>query len=198
MSMGDDDKSREPRSSPSPLADTSAGGVELDDRLTIRRMLLLMAGIAVGLVVFAPRFGEGEIADVEKWRYTANAIVIGLAIAAPLVCIRRVIRKRPLAAGGLFALAAGLGVWLLLPAAVAEFVARQGGNDRGTTVSCLYWVMPLMGLWYLLAALVSGHVARKLFTPSTPWVERYGLCLAFLWSPLGVWMLIDIYRDVLR
>jgi len=197
MKMRDLEESDETRTRADRSADAHGSSSEPGDRLTIRRMLLLIAGVALGLVIFAPNFDDGDLQNVEKWRYTANAIIIGMAIPAPLFCIGRVIRNRPLAAGGLFALAAGLGVWLLLPAAVAECLARHAGINRGTTVSCLYWVLPLMGLWYFLAALVSGHVSRELFRAATSWTERYGLFLALAWSPLGVWMLVDIYREAL-
>ena len=56
------------------------------DRLTIRRLLLLTAGVAVGLTLFAPRFEEGGFADFEQWCAVANAAIIGLALPAPLFC----------------------------------------------------------------------------------------------------------------
>ena len=170
------------------------------DRLTIRRLLLLTAGVAVGLTLFAPRFEEGGFADVEQWRAVANAAIIGLALLAPLFCFSRAVRNRHLGAGGFFALAVGLGVWLLLPAAVMEWFARHATppTDRNMTAGCLYNVLPLMGLWNLLAALVAGSAARRELVPKMSWTERYGLFLSLAWSPLGVWMLVDIYRDVLR
>jgi hypothetical protein len=195
MSMGDDDKSREPRSPP---ADTSAGGAELDDRLTIRRMLLLTAGVAVGLVLFAPTLDQNDLKNAEQWRGVANGVIIGLAMPAPLFCITRAIRNRPLGAGGLFALAAGFGVWIMLPPAAIEWFARNHADNRNFTQVCLYYVLPLMGLWYLLAAIVGRHVGRRLFSSAIPWTERYGLLLALLWSPLGVWLAVDMYRDALR
>jgi hypothetical protein len=173
---------------------------EPSDRLTIRRLLILTAGVAVGLALFAPHFSAGDLADAGQWRAVVNAVIIGLALPAPLFCIPRAFRNRGLGAGGLFALAVGLGVWLLLPAAVVEWLARNASpsNQRNMTGACLYNVLPLMGFWYLLAALTAGHAGRRLYSRTTPWTERYGFFLSLLWSPLGVWLLVDIYRDVLH
>jgi hypothetical protein len=173
---------------------------EPSDRLTIRRLLLLTAGIAVGLSLFAPQLNEGNLANTEWWRITANAVVIGLALPAPLFCIPGAFRNRSLGPGGLFALAVGLGIFLMLPPAVLEWVARDtsSSNQRNTAAACLYYVLPLMGLWYLLAALVAGYASRRLFRPTTSWTERYGFFLALLWSPLGLWQVVDIYREVLH
>jgi hypothetical protein len=122
-----------------------------------------------------------------------------LTLPAPLFGIARVFKNRSLGAGGLFALAIGLGVWLMLPAAVIECLARvrTPGNERNEAAGCLYFVMPMMGLWYLLAGLVSGHIGRRLFSPTTPWIDRYGFFLALLWSPLGAWHVVDVYGNVL-
>ncbi len=169
------------------------------DRLTILRLLILTAGVAVGIVFFAPGYDGEEAWDNEKWRALATAVLIGLALPAPLFCARRPQSETKLGAGGLFALTAGLGSLLMLPAAVIEWAGRTSptaGAD-GMPATCLYYCLPLVGLWYLLAALVSGYVGRSLFAPETPWTERYGILLALLFSPLGVWALVDIYRDVL-
>jgi len=178
---------------------TSAPREEHQDRLTIGRLLVLTAGVAVGLALFAPHLGADNITDTEDWRGIANALVIGLALPAPLFCLPRVFRNRSLGAGGLFALAAGLGVLLLVPPAIVEWAARNSPastNDNFSAAACLFYSIPLMGLWYLLAAIVSGHAGRRLFEPATPWIERYGFGLAVAWSPLGVWLLVDVYAGV--
>ncbi len=168
------------------------------DRLTIRRLLILTAGIAVGLSLFAPHFDESGRSGADAWRELANAVIIGLALPAPLFCIPRAFSSHRLGTGGLFALATGLGIWLLLPAAVLEWINSNVSHksNQGVTASCLYIVLPLTGLWYLLAAMIIGYAARKQMSLTT-WTDRYGLFLAFLWSPLGIWTLVDIYRDVL-
>jgi len=123
----------------------------------------------------------------------ANAVLIGLALPAPLFMVRPRRRDaRPLGFGSLFALVAGLGALLMLPPALA---ARLKSSQGGAVV-CLAYVLPLMGLWFILAALLSGQI-RSLFRADTPWRERYGALLALLWSPLGAWHLYGFYSEVL-
>jgi hypothetical protein len=152
------------------------------------------------LEIFAPPLSQSDLADTATWRVLANAVIIGMALPAPLFCLARGRGNSRLGAGGMFALAAGLGVLLLLPPAVIEWLARTTPprNNHIEAAACLYFVLPPMGLWYLLAALAGGHAGRRLFSRTTPWIERYGFLLAFLWSPLGVWQLVDIYRDALK
>ncbi len=172
---------------------------EPPDRLTIRRLLLLMVGTAVGLTLFAPRLGPNDLTRTESWREVSFSVIIGLTLPAPLFAIRYRFRRRGLGSGGLFALAIGLGVWLMLPAALIDLIERMRSpaNMRNAVGACLYFVMPMMGLWYLLAGLASGHVSRRLVSPGTPWIDRYGYLLALLWTPLGAWHVVDVYRDVL-
>ncbi|NLX95625.1 MAG: hypothetical protein GXY83_05565 [Rhodopirellula sp.] len=160
------------------------------DRLTILRLLLLTAGVAVGLGVFLPRSSDPW--DINTVLVVGNALVLGLALPAPLFTLRFGRRReRPLGPGGLFALTVGLGGLLMLPPALASVVSPKPGS----AAVCLYYAMPLVGLWYLLAAALAGHVNRALFRPATPWVERYGLLLAALWSPLGAWHLANFYLE---
>jgi LPS export ABC transporter permease LptF len=92
-----------------------------------------------------------------------------------------------------------LGMWgpnglvallMLPPALVARLKSQQAG-----AVFCLAYALPLMGLWFVLAALLSGQVA-SLFRAHAPWTERYGTLLALAWSPLGAWHLYHFYAEV--
>jgi hypothetical protein len=152
------------------------------------------------LAVFAPKVGEANLGDPGLWRQLAQAVAIGLAIPAPLICLPRAFRNGRLGPGGLFALAAGLGALVLLPAAVIECLARHAApnNDHAQTSFCLGLALSLFGLWYLLAALVAGHAGGHLFNRNTAWTERYGFLLALVWSPLGTWWVFDIYSEVMR
>jgi hypothetical protein len=170
------------------------------DRLTIRRLMLLTAGVAVGLTIFSPPLKEMNPGSADDWRVLWNALAVGLAAPAPLFCTAVGFRNGRLGFGGMFALAAGLGVWLLLPPAIIEWLGRNASPrvDIDQAVFCLFFVLPSMGLWYLLAAFVGGQVGRRLFSRSTPWTDKYGFFLALLWSPLGAWQLVEIYRNVLK
>ena len=165
------------------------------DRLTIGRMLLLTAGVAVGLGVFAPEVKRPlQLGEPDRWLMFANAILIGLSLPLPLLAfrLRRPDRVR-LGAGGLFALAAGLGAWTMLPPACAQRL-KSGGSEAAV---CLVYVLPLMAVWWLLATVAAGQL-RSTFSGSRPWFERFGSWLAVLWMPLGLWQLSRFYLEMFR
>lgn len=165
------------------------------DRLTIGRLLILTAGVAVGLGVFLPhRSDPPKIGDPELWLASINAVLAGLSLPAPLFFFRmpRESRSR-MRFGGFFALAAGLGSLTMLPPAAAARVASTGAS---ATV-CLIYVLPLMALWWLMAAASSGQL-RTLFRRDRPWLDRFGTLLAIAWSPLGLWHLFNFYAEMVR
>jgi hypothetical protein len=58
--------------------------------------------------------------------------------------------------------------------------------------------MPLVAAWFLLGALLTQQINRRLFDGAeTPWTERYGYFLALLWSPLGLFHVFQFYRQAL-
>jgi hypothetical protein len=188
----------EPEQSPSSIVSEAVdkgGQAAGRDRLTILRLLLLTAGVAVGVTVWGPSAGNFDPLDTEHWRHLWNAVLLGLSLPAPLFTVRFGRRgPRHIGAGGLFALTVALGAFLMMPPMIA---ARLGSMRQSGAVICSFYVFPLMALWYALAALLGGHLTRKLFGKETPWSERYGFLLALLWSPLGVWALADLYTEVL-
>lgn len=179
--------------------ESSAPIAEVPDRLTIGRLLLITAGVAAGLTLFAPHIEPEKLQSSDSWRGMAFSLIVGLTLPVPLFGIGRVVKKRSLGVWGLFALALGLGAWLMMPAAIIEYLepTSSPNNEQHESFACLYFVMPMMGLWCLLAGLVSGHAGRALYNRTTPWIDRYGFLLALLWSPLGAWQVVDVYRAVL-
>ncbi len=164
------------------------------DTLTIGRFLLLTAGVAVGLGVFYPEEETGRLLEVDRLLGLYNAILIGLAIPAPLMIIGQ--RRRagpPIGPGGIFALMTGLGSLLMLPPVLVQRLV--GGSPQNVSLFCLFYTLPLVSVWYLAAALIAGKLGRDLFARSTAWTERYGFFLAALWTPMGVWWLIRFYWD---
>jgi hypothetical protein len=159
------------------------------DRLTIRRMLILIAGIGAGLAIGTPQ--PFEPGNLDHWRGLLTVIVMGLSLTGPVFIFAD--RRTPLRWGGLFWFAQGLGVWLLLPPIITE---RFKSGIRISPLLCLMYVLPLMGLWFTLAALVSGQLRRRQFR-RLPWRERFGALLAMLWTPLGVWVVGEFYYDAL-
>lgn len=161
-----------------------------DDRLTIGRLLVITAGVAIGLVIFAP--GKPSIAEVDWFRALWFALLAGVALVSPLFVIGRRIRGQRAGVGSMLLLTLGFGVLTLVPSAIAD---RVGGSNEGFSVLCLTYCVPFVCLWYLLAAGAGGQLTLASFQRSTPWVERLGLYLALVAAPLGIWLLIDVYRE---
>lgn len=163
------------------------------DRLTIWRMLVIVTAVAVGIAVFGPERGAQDIGAVDWWRHLTTAFMIGLSLAGPIFSLVRS-RTYRLGAGGLLALTLGLGCLVLLPP--ATYVRFHGsGVDNNTSIMCLYYCLPLMSLWYLAAMQAGGRISRRSFSRAAPFSERYGLFLALLWSPLGLWLMWDFYSE---
>jgi hypothetical protein len=164
------------------------------DTLTIGRILLLTAGVAIGLGVFRPAENGGGLFEINIERTTGlyNAVLIGFALPAPLFIIGQRRRKGPpIGPGGLFALMTGLGAFLMLPPVLVYRLA----SGQGTALLCLYYMLPLVSFWYLAAAAIAGKLGRDLFARTTAWTERYGFLLAVLWAPMGAWWLINFYLE---
>jgi hypothetical protein len=162
------------------------------DRLTIRRLLILTAGVAISLGTLLPGFDRKELAKVDGWISLSTFFVVGLALPAPLFTLPRRSGRQPLGPGGLFALTSGLGSLLLL---LPMGINGLQGSKPGMEAICLIYCMPLMSVWYLLALGLSRQIGRRLFWPETPWTERYGFFLALLWTPWGIWHLFQMYWE---
>ncbi len=164
------------------------------DTLTIGRFLLLTAGVAVGLGVFVSAEKKGEPfyeeLNLDGLLVYYNAVLIGLALPAPLFIVGQRLRQGPpIGPGGLYAVTMGLGSLLMLP---PIFVDHLQAED-GIPFACLHYMLPLLSFWYLAAALLAGSLGRNLFARTTAWTERYGFFLATFWTPVGVWWLTTFY-----
>lgn len=172
----------------------NVGNVE-QDRLTIWKLLWLTAGVGVGLSCFCPPLGKFAWNNAADWRIVLNGILSGLSLAAVGFGLNLRLRGKRLGFGGLFGLMSGLGALLLLPPMLIVGEGKAIG-DR-VAFMCLVYMMPLMALWFLLAVAVGGRLNRRIWSASMPWTEKFGYLLAIAWTPLGVWMMVDIYRDSL-
>lgn len=165
------------------------------DALTIRRFLLLTAGVAMGLGVFSPGEKKGDLLEIDQFLGLYNSVLIGIALPAPLIIIGQRWRKGPaIGPGGLFSLMVGLGALLMLPPVLLQRLAGKVGSS----LFCLFYMLPLVSVWYLAAAAMAGKIDRSLFARSTAWTERYGFLLAVLWAPMGVWWLIRFYMEAFQ
>ena len=156
------------------------------DKLTILRLLLLTAGVAVGLRMFQWQLRRWDpSSDADWWRWMAAAILAGCSLPGPLFAIARRRSGARLKTGGILWLTLGLGAWMLLPAVLVDRY-RLG-------LTALYYCLPLTALWTTLAAAAAGRLNRRSLGRDAPWFERFGLYLGLAWSPLGIWHIVVFY-----
>jgi hypothetical protein len=165
----------------------------LPDRLTILRLMVLMAGLGVSLVLFRPREFEVWPVDVEKYREMYSTVLIGFSL--PGVLYNAPARRRRQGIGSLLWLALSLGVLLLLPPAVAGPLIQQQAVGSSTALACMHYLLPLMCVWVLLAALLGRNLRLRNLRRQSAWCERFGIYLGLAWSVQGFWLLGDIYWD---
>lgn len=161
------------------------------DRLTIGRIMLITAGIAVGLAAFIPEPGH-IFDDAQNVRYFLNSILLGAALPGLIFILTRRRGGHRIGVGGWIALTASLGVLILLPPSAGASRFHAG---EGTGLLCLHYTLPLAMFFMLLAALVAGQLRWRHLSRQAPWSERYGFYLAIAWLPISLWLLSDIYRE---
>ncbi len=161
------------------------------DRLTIARLLVLTAGVAVGLTWFSPNAGDvndGEAGTIRDWM---TAFLIGLSLPGIIYPVARGWRDKRFGLGAALWLTLAIGALLMLPPIIAN---RYDGNSSNgqMALACIYYVMPLTSFWFCLAILISSNGVR-IYRRSTAWTERFGFYLGLCWTPLGAWHLFNFY-----
>lgn len=155
------------------------------------RLLAMVTGVAVGLFLFYSRPESTAEAQPPDWPLFYFAALAGVTLFESLFVARRLYQRHRLGVGGYMTLALGIGIWLLLPVAIAERLTTDA-----MAAGCLSYVLPLGALWMLVAALVTaGLNPRRLLTQSAAWTDRCGILLAMSWAPLGVWLLVELYLE---
>lgn len=177
-------------------------------RMHLGEMMLLVAGVAVGLWLVMPTDGgmpkmgalEGGLL---LW---ASGVLGGLSVVGPLLLLherrqrhRRSGRREPWGAGRFLWFSSGTAAWLLWPPVV--FLRVSHGRSFGDSSSgvCFAYGTPLMAL-YVVAALVAGGWLRRSRRRRLrrSWRERFGLILGLLWACTGLYVLALLYAEDLR
>lgn len=162
------------------------------DRLTLRRLMLLIAGVAVGFwLIETEKFDPYE---VDHYRRVAWVMGFGCSLAGPWIVTAQARRGAALAVAAYFWLMTGVGSWIFVPGLI---YARFAGGNADPFKACLLYAQLLPALWLVVSiALVSPRMFTNLWRPG-PWIERCGLALAVYWAPNGAWLVLDLYRDLL-
>ncbi len=170
-----------PTSRQTPGTPRSTSSVD-DDVFTLSRLLVLVAGVSVGLAAYGNLGPPPALAELGDFvRIAWSAVLHGLSLPAPWFVVRQAMRKRPITLGAYGWLTYGLGAWIMLP------LALHSGGDIHT---CLHYVMSLGGFFYTLAGIITRQVRLR---HSLGWTERMGWLVLCGWFPLGLSLTWDLY-----
>lgn len=173
-------------------------------RMHLGELMLLIAGLAVGIWLFMPQGGgprlEGLEGGVIVW--TAGALG-GLSVMGPVLllserwrCRRSGKRPEPWGAGRFLWFTSGTAAWLLWPPIVFQRVARGREFDGSTTAVCFAYGTPLMALYVVIALIAGGWLRRsRRRRLRRSWRERFGLALGLLWACTGLYVLAMFYAE---
>jgi hypothetical protein len=171
-------------------------GQRPDGRPTILDLLLLVAGVAVGLWLFADGIRSTQAGE-ERAAGFVVAVLGGLSVVGPPLLLWRRHRLRArLRLGEVLWFCQGTASWLLWPPIVAHRI--RGGPDGGSMAAiCYFYGTPLMAV-YVTTSLLAGGWIRPRRGRRRPWRESFGLLLALAWACTGLYILSIIYREDLR
>jgi hypothetical protein len=165
--------------------------------LTILDLLILTAGIAVGLWLISQSLAA-QPPDAEAWLMAVTFGLGGLSLAGPPLLLWRRSRGgwRRLRTGELFWFCQGTASWLLWPPAI--YVRVQGKKAMGDGMSevCYFYGTPLMALYIVLTLLAGGWLNPRRRRPRRrrSWTETFGLLLGLAWACTGLYVLSILYR----
>lgn len=165
------------------------------DRLTVWELMVLIAGVAIGLwTLLGTTWDSG---DNDAWTLLIVAVLGGLSVVGPPLLIwERRRTRRPFTPGRFLWFTQGTAAWLLWPPVM---YLRARGKDaevaQGTAGMCFFYGTPLMAVYVTISLLVGGRLRRKHWRRARSWRERFGLLLALGWACTGVYLLAKIYRE---
>jgi hypothetical protein len=168
-------------------------------RLTILDLILLIAGLAVGLWLAIGVIGGWPPENEESWLYFLIFVLGGISLIGPPLLLRERFRGRVrLGLGEWFWFCQGTAAWLLWPPIIVHRFQDKVEVGRPMAGVCYAYGTPLMALYITLALLAGGwlrprHVRRRA-RGRRRWTETFGLLVGLLWACTGLYVLVLIYR----
>ncbi len=167
-------------------------------RLTVGELMLLIAGLALGLWIIAPTLRSDPRMGADEPSLLGSAFVLGglSLVGPPLLLIERRRRRRPWRAGKLLWFSSGMAAWLLWPPVIYNR-ARNGNIQQSASAVCFAYGTPLMAVYVTAALLAGGQMRRRKRRRAAElsWRDRFGLLLGLAWACVGLYVLSKFYRE---
>jgi hypothetical protein len=186
-------------SEPAPRRDSASRRSRARDRLGVGELMLLIAGIALGLWLIGlrtrPRAQLGL--NHEQWFLLVVGVLGGLAlVGVPLLLVERRSLRRHWGPGRLLWFSTGTATWLMWPPIVFKRVVRGEGIDQSLTGACYAYGTPMMALYMTLALVAGGWLRRRRTRRARrSWRERFGVYLGLAWACTGLYVLYLLYAE---
>ncbi len=167
-------------------------------RLTILDLLILTAGVAVGLSLIVDSIRTGSPDTEGRILMVLTLSLGGISLAGPPLLLWRRYRSgwKRMRLGELFWFCQGTASWLLWPPVM--YVRMRGKNAMGDGMSeiCYFFGTPLMALYIVLTLLAGGWLGLRRRRPRRrrSWTETFGLLLGLAWACTGLYVLSILYR----
>jgi hypothetical protein len=169
-------------------------------RITVFEVMVLIAGLAVGLWIILPQFRAPEaMGSPDAWMGVIPFTLGGFALVGlPMLLWERRRTRVRWGAGRFLWCTQGTAAWLLWPP-VIYVRAKEGNINRSMGANCYLYGTPLMAV-YVLSALVLGGWFRKRRRRAMrmSWREQFGMGMALVWACFGLYLLSIFYRDDFR
>ena len=163
------------------------------EQLTILEAMVLIAGVAFGLWMFNDKREKNS--EPDGWVIVAVSVLGGSSIAVvPMMLVDRIRHRRRWRSGAFLWFGIGLVCWGLAPAITIERLKISGHGSVAPT--CLVYMLPLIGLFFLAAAAVGGQPIRHWWTCRGWWPEWLGMYVLIGLAATGVYVMYSIYKDL--
>ncbi len=158
------------------------------DRLTIGVVMLLIAGVALGLWLARPMEGlENRGLDLLVF------VLGGFSLVGPPLLLLTA-KRRPWGAGRFLWFAHGTAAWLLWPPVI--YLRTRGVAGNSMSAACFFYGTPLMAVCVTLTLLAGGYLMRsRRRRIRRSWQETFGLLLGLVWACTGLYWISLFYRD---
>ncbi len=185
-----------------PASKELSEGPRTRSRIAIWELMLVIAGLSLGIWIFRTIQPKGAPIDLEYLVFLSILGIGGIAAVGPILLLIDSRRRRTRWGGGrILWFAEGSAAWLLWPPFIYnQWNAAPGQGGRSESL-CYYYGTPFMAIYMMAALLAGGHGPRRRkrrLWQTLDWKERFGWILSGLWACTGLYLLARLYWTEFR